>query len=182
VRGADLVLLMLDVGSDDGLQECRDVVKHFATTKTRLAATSHLDKHDVGLSFTRTFLVPNKMDLSDAPLRWSLFQESLAWDFSVYPVSSTTGVGLDMLKSAIFESLDVVRIYTKSPRSKDADYERPFTIRRGGTLGEIAEMIHKDLAANLKFARVWGSQVHDGTVVKADYVLHDGDVVELHES
>ena len=45
---------------------------------------------------------------------------------------------------------------------------------------EIAELIHKDFAKNLKFARVWGSQVHDGTTVKGDYVLHDRDIVELH--
>jgi uncharacterized protein len=32
----------------------------------------------------------------------------------------------------------------------------------------------------LKFARVWGTAVHDGTQVKGDYVLHDQDVVELH--
>ncbi|NMC19740.1 MAG: TGS domain-containing protein, partial [Thermogutta sp.] len=37
-----------------------------------------------------------------------------------------------------------------------------------------------ELARNLKFARVWGSAVHDGTVVKGDYVLQDKDIVELH--
>jgi ribosome-interacting GTPase 1 len=60
------------------------------------------------------------------------------------------------------------------------DYDKPFTIRRGGTLQEIAEMVHKDFAENLKGARIWGSGVHDGTMVKGDYVLHDKDVVELH--
>ena len=41
-------------------------------------------------------------------------------------------------------------------------------------------MIHKDVAQNLRFARVWGSHLHDGTQVKGDYVLHDKDIVELH--
>jgi ribosome-interacting GTPase 1 len=45
---------------------------------------------------------------------------------------------------------------------------------------EVAELIHKDFAQNLKNARVWGSQVHDGTFVKGDYVVHDKDVIELH--
>ena len=40
--------------------------------------------------------------------------------------------------------------------------------------------IHEDYHEHLKFARVWGSQVHDGTVVKGDYVVHDRDIVELH--
>ncbi len=37
----------------------------------------------------------------------------------------------------------------------------------------MAGHVHKDFLENLKFARVWGSAVHDGTVVKGDYVLHD---------
>jgi hypothetical protein len=73
-----------------------------------------------------------------------------------------------------------VRVYTKLPTAKAPDYEKPFTVRRGGTLGDVAALVHHDFAENLKFARVWGSRVHDGTTVKADYVVSDKDVVELH--
>lgn len=45
---------------------------------------------------------------------------------------------------------------------------------------DLAGQVHKDYLEGLKFARVWGSAVHDATVVKGDYVLHDQDVVELH--
>jgi ribosome-interacting GTPase 1 len=58
--------------------------------------------------------------------------------------------------------------------------ERPFTVRRGSTLIDVAGLVHKDFLETLKFARVWGSQVHPGTVAKADYVLADKDIVELH--
>ena len=44
----------------------------------------------------------------------------------------------------------------------------------------MAAQVHKDFLEELKYARVWGQAVHDGTVVKGDYVLHDKDVVELH--
>ncbi len=74
----------------------------------------------------------------------------------------------------------MLRVYTKLPTAKEADFERPFTVRRGGTLADVAALVHKDFVENLKFARVWGSAVHDGTVVKADYVLQDKDIVELH--
>jgi hypothetical protein len=40
--------------------------------------------------------------------------------------------------------------------------------------------VHRDMAASLKSARVWGAAVHDGTTVKPDYQPLDGDVVELH--
>jgi hypothetical protein len=44
---------------------------------------------------------------------------------------------------------------------------------------DFAGMVHKDFADQLKEARVWGSARFDGQVVQRDYVLHDGDIVEL---
>jgi ribosome-interacting GTPase 1 len=40
--------------------------------------------------------------------------------------------------------------------------------------------VHKALAAGLKFARVWGAETFDGQRVTRDYVVQDGDVIELH--
>ncbi len=180
IRGADLALLLLDLGDDDGLPQCLDVINRLNETKTRLANRSYLDETDLGLSFTHALLVPNKLDLPDAPLRWELDQEGLPEEWAMYPISALDGTGLPALQQAIFAALDVVRVYTKLPTARDPDYSNPFTIRRGGTLAEIAEQIHKDYAARFKSAKVWGSAVHDGTMVKPDYVLHDRDVVELH--
>jgi hypothetical protein len=180
VRGADLVLLMVDLGLDDGIDGLQAVLDHLASTKTRLARASSLDENDIGVSYTRTLLVPNKIDLPEAAERLELMHEFCPLDFPEYPISAAHGIGLEPLRNAIYEPLDVVRVYTKLPTAKEPDYDRPFTIHRGGTLLEIAELIHKDFAKNLKFARVWGTAVHDGTQVKGDYVLHDKDVVELH--
>ena len=41
-------------------------------------------------------------------------------------------------------------------------------------------MVHRDLAKNFQGARVWGTAVHEGTMMKGDYVLHDTDVIEIH--
>jgi uncharacterized protein len=60
--------------------------------------------------------------------------------------------------------------------------DKPFTLPHGATLFELAEMVHKDVAKNLKFAKIWGTGVHPGTVVKADYELHDRDIVEIHSA
>lgn len=180
IRGADLVLLLADMSVDAGMEECHEVLERLAQTKTRLGRESLLDPEDVGLSYTRTFLVPTKMDVPDASLRWELSRESYPMDFPVHSISARCGQGLEPLRSAVYAALDVVRVYTKSPQEKEPDMDRPYTIQRGGTLLEIAEQIHKDLAKNLKYARVWGSQVHDGTSVKGEYILHDKDIVELH--
>lgn len=180
VRGADLAVLMLDLGNDDGIEQCQEVLNRFAAIKTRLAKESGLDEDDVGISYTATILVPNKIDLPDAEDRYALFEELCPVDFPVCKVSALKGDGLQELGTKIFETLDVVRVYTKQPTAKAADMEKPFTIRRGRTILDVAEQIHKDIAAKFKFARVWGANVHDGTQVKADYEPADKDVVELH--
>ena len=180
IRGADLALLVIDLGSDDGIEQCQEVLDKLNSTKTRLASDSYLDENDIGLSFTRTFATPNKIDSAGAVERLELLHELCPLDFPEFPVSATIETGLEPLREAIFHSLDMIRVYTKLPNQKEPDYDRPFTVRRGGTLLDVAEQIHKDYVQDLKFARVWGSDVHDGTIVKADYVVQDKDVVELH--
>ena len=180
IRGADLVLLMVDLGSDDGIEQCQDVLDRLADTKTRLGTESELDENDIGRSYTKTFLVLNKIDSEEAAERVELFHELCPVEFQEFVISAKDLTGVDELKDAVFSSLDVVRVYTKMPTKKEPDFDKPFTIRRGGTLLDVAAQVHKDFVEGLKFARVWGKEVHDGTTVKGDYVLNDKDVIELH--
>ncbi len=180
VRAADLALLVVDLGNDDGVQQYQEVLDRLSDTKTRLAANSYLSDEDVGLSYTRTFLLPNKIDLPDAQDRLELLHELCPTDFPEYVISAEHGTGLEALRETIYNAMDVLRVYTKLPSAKEPDMDRPFTVRRGSTLMDMAGQVHKDYLEALKFARVWGSAVHDGTVVKGDYVLQDRDVVELH--
>ncbi len=179
IRGADLALWLVDLGSDDGLEQCQAGLDRLAQTKTRLARQSYLDEHDVGLSFTRTLLVPNKLDLPEAAARLALLHELWPLDFEEFAISAAAPSGLEPLRDAIFQALDVVRVYTKTPTAKQADFSRPFTVRRGGTVRDLAEQIHQDLALQLKSARVWSQGAHDAHLVKGDHVLHDRDIVEL---
>jgi hypothetical protein len=180
IRAADLALLLVDLGADEGIEQCQDVLDKLGATKTRLAKESYLDEQDVGLSYTQTLLVPNKIDLPDAAARLELLHELCPVDFPEYVISAQQGAGMETLRDEIYRRMDVVRVYTKLPSAKQPDLDRPFTVRRGRTLLDLAAQVHKDYIEGLKFARVWGSAVHDGTVVKGDYVLHDKDVVELH--
>jgi hypothetical protein len=180
VRGADAVLLMVELGDDDGIEQVQDVLNRLNETKTRLAPTSYLDEEDIGLSFTQTLLVYNKIDLPEAEDRIALLKEFCPLDLPEHRISAEHGTGLEELKNAIYRALDVVRVYTKLPTKKEADYDKPFTLRRGGTLLDVAELVHRDLAANFKYARVWGSGVIGGSTLKGDYVVHDKDVVEIH--
>ena len=147
--------------------------------KPRLGRETCLDEDDIGVAYTTCLLAFNKTDLPDAEDRLEFFREYLDVDFEEFKISAIEVAGLEDLRNRIYEKLDVVRVYTKQPSQKEADWEKPYTVRRGGTLLDVAQLIHKDFAEKLKSARVWGSEVHDGTPVKGDYVINDKDVIEL---
>lgn len=181
IRGADLALLVANMGSDDGIEQLQEVLDKLNATKTRLDAESRLSESDVGVSYTATILVLNQSDDPEFADRVSMLDEFVSFNAAArIEVSATRGDQLEQLKQRIYESLDVVRVYTKMPSRREADFEKPFTVRRGGTLLDVAALIHQDLAANFKFAKVWGEQVHDGAVMKGDYVVRDKDIVEIH--
>lgn len=180
IRSADVAVLVVDLGNDDGIEHLQELLDRLAATKTRLAKRSSLDEDDVGISYTHTLLTPNKLDLPDADDRRALLHELCPNEFDEYPISALSGAGLEELRGAIYGALDVVRVYTKLPTAKTADFERPFTLRRGGSLLDLAELVHRDFFEQFKFARVWSGGSHDATVAKGDYVLQDKDVVELH--
>ena len=79
----------------------------------------------------------------------------------------------------MFHGLGIVRVYTKAPGKSVSD-EKPFTVRRGETVLDVARLIHKDFANDLKFAKVWGSGQFDGQQVGHDHEVADHDVLELH--
>jgi uncharacterized protein len=96
-------------------------------------------------------------------------------------VSTVSRAGLDALPGRTFAALGVIRVYTKQPGKPADPRSTPFTLPRGATVGDLAVRIHKDLRANMTFARAWGANLFDGQTVHRDHVLSDGDIVEIHE-
>ena len=126
-----------------------------------------------------TLLVANKSDLDPDPDEVSVLEELLGVRFPAVAVSAETGAGLDELGPQLFDGLGIVRVYTKIP-GRTADTDRPYTVRLGDTVLDVARLVHKEIAESLKFARVWGSGQFDGQQVGADHPVADGDIVELH--
>ncbi|MEM2040961.1 MAG: TGS domain-containing protein, partial [Nitrososphaerota archaeon] len=59
---------------------------------------------------------------------------------------------------------------------------KPLLLPRGTTVQELAEIIHRELAKNMKYARVWGSSVKiQGQRVGPEFILSDGDLVEIKD-
>jgi ribosome-interacting GTPase 1 len=126
-----------------------------------------------------TLLLASKCDLARDPDELAVFAELVGANYPAVFVSTVTGEGLRQIGPLLFQGLALVRVYTKVP-GRPPDYERPFTVFRGDTVADVAQLIHRELAATLKFARIWGSGKFDGQQVGREHPVRDKDVLELH--
>ena len=126
-----------------------------------------------------TLLVANKSDLDSDPREVAVLEELTGVRFPAIATSAQAGAGLVELAPFLFKALEIVRVYTKAI-GKPFEKSRPFTLRRGATVLDVARLVHKDLADSLRFARLWGSSAFEGQQVGPEHTIADGDVVELH--
>jgi uncharacterized protein len=190
LQTADACLLVIDLG-DPACVERVDAV-HAVLREKRVTLTEHWQPHDQlprGAADTEedpfalrlpTVLLANKADaVLEVQTELRTFLELAELRYPALTVSSITGQGLADVGALLFRLLGIVRVYTKLP-GRPPDRHRPFTIRHGQTVDDIARLVHKEVAVSLKYARVWGKSGFDGQHVGREHQLADGDVVELH--
>jgi ribosome-interacting GTPase 1 len=125
-------------------------------------------------------VVANKLDVAGADACLERLERFLAGRVPVVAVSCEKKLGLERLGSVLFATLGVIRIYTKQPGAREPS-QRPFTLRRGATLADLARSIHTDFERDFAYARVWADRlVFSPQKVGVGFALEDGDVVEIH--
>jgi hypothetical protein len=127
----------------------------------------------------KALLVGTKADLDSGGRNRQSLESEYQAELPIVPVSVTDTGSLDELKARLYRLLDIIRVYTKAPGTKP-DLTDPVVLPVGATLADAATAVHKDFAAKLRYARIWGSGKHDGVSARRDHVLQDGDIIELH--
>ena len=179
VRSADAVLLCFDGSSDDAPDETAAVIEQLKSRKTQLDTFSGLDEDDLSIVHVRTLLVVTRAGDADAGTRLEFLHELVPCPFTAVKVELDRAELVAALRTATYDALHVIRAYTKKP-GKPAVFADPYTIPRGGAVEDLAPKVHQDLAATLKYARIWAADGTGGQTVGRDHVLSDRDVVELH--
>ena len=177
-RSADAAVLFLDLADDDGPANADATIERLKKARRLLVPEKSADDDPTTYQL-KTILAMNKCDDEAADIRLEIAKETFGSRFPTFVVSAERGDGLTELRRAIYESLGVIRVFTKQP-GKPADKSSPFTCPAGSTVSEFAGYVHNDFEENLKSARVWGGAQFDGQTVGRDHILRDGDVVELH--
>ncbi len=179
VRVAAAAVLMIDLADDDGPFAAETVIERLKDVKTLLVGQKDYANDDFTIEQIKTMIVANKTDADGAADRLEIVREMFAGKYPIHTLAAESGQGLEELRTALYRILEVLRVYTKQP-GKPPDMTSPFTCPIGSTVIEMAELVHRDFADNLKSARIWGAGVFDGQSVKRDHVLSDKDVIELH--
>ncbi len=177
VRRADLLLLIVDLQAYP-IQQLEDTLAFLE--ERRIVPRCLKDRYTSQLRMTAIplLVVVNKNDDEGTDGDFEVLCELIERDWDMVPLSAKTGRNLGRLKQFVFERLEIMRIYSKPP-GQEPNLDSPFVMRKNGTVEQFAGQVHQDFLTNLKSARVWGSATHDGQMVGRDYILQDGDVVEL---
>lgn len=190
LQTADAALLVVDLGEPSCIEQVQALHALLAQKRVTLSArwdAAEQSHHGAEAQEEETFalrlptlLLASKADAIDhLDVELQTLLELTAYDYPVLVASASAGQGLEEIGAWLFAHLGIVRVYTKAP-GHPPDKERPFTLRRGQTVDDVARLVHKDVARTLRYARVWGKSGFDGQHVGHEHTLQDGDIVELH--
>ncbi len=178
IRNADALLLLVDLTADPVFQ--MDILlKELNEMKIRAVGKGAVPSLETGWICLRALAVGNKCDMRNAMEEYRKFENRFKEVFPILPLSARGEMNLEELKKEVYQLLEVIRVYTKIP-GKEPDLSEPVILKKGSTIEDVALSVHKDFAAKLRYARVWGSGRFEGQMVRRDYRVSEGDVIELH--
>jgi len=125
-------------------------------------------------------IIANKSDLEISEANFRLLENYVGNKLPMLVVSCKNRQGLDKLGEILFETLNLIRVYTKEPSEKECS-KKPFILKKDSTVYDLAKNIHSDFSKRFSYAKVWAKRlVFSPQKVGSSFVLDDGDVVEIH--
>ncbi len=178
IRNADALLLIVDL-TEDPVFQIEILMEELNLMKIKVAGKGPVPSLEEGWATPKTLLVGNKCDVKNSMEGYRNLEARFRETFSLLPISAKEGMNLEELKKEVYQILDIIRVYTKIP-GKEADFTEPVILKKHSTVEDVALSVHKDFVAKLRYARIWGSGKFNGQMVKRDYEVDEGDVIELH--
>lgn len=182
--GLKIILLghLVDCTSKDVEKLLKSYGIHDATVKIQGEATMDDVEETIfeGTVYRPAIIVANKADIPNAAKKIEQLKNIVGEEIRIRPVSCKTKSGLEKLGSEIFEMLDIIRVYTKEPDERFPS-KKPFTVRKGSTIFDLAKRIHSDFYEQFSYAKVWSKRLRfSPQKVGGAFTLEDGDTVEIH--
>jgi hypothetical protein len=177
VRNGDGIIIVIDI-SEDPQGQIDLIMEQCTTWKIDINGMENIAPNTEGVVRKNAIIVANKYDLIKEK-GWDFPLEEQHGSIPVIPVSISERYNLDLMKRETFNMLNIIRVYSKAP-NKSADLSRPYILKKGSRLIDLADEIHKDFSFRLKYARIWAGDKYSGQKIPRDFQLRDGDIIELH--
>ena len=184
--GAGLRVILVGKLVDCTMREVEALLRSYRVTDAvvKISGDVALDEVEDAIFESTTYkpavVVANKIDVEGAEVNLERLERYVGERIPVIAVSCEKRFGLDKLGETLFKTLDIMRVYTKEPSAKSFS-KKPFTLKKGATLHDLAKSIHSDFERNFAFAKVWSKRLaFSPQKVGLGFVLEDGDVVEIH--
>jgi len=181
LQGADLFVVVVDLAQDELLEQLDTAIARVEQLcQTEVFSDGSANPgHDCGVSGQKVLICGNKHDCVGGASRLAVLKELYGSRWPIVSCSARMPEGMTSLKKAVYESLGILRVYTKTP-GEAPDMTDPIVLRKGAVVLDAARTIHKELATDLKYARIWERGASNGHRVDQKHPLVDGDVLEFH--
>lgn len=138
------------------------------------------DAMDASVAYVRALIIATKGDASGSIERYKELQDKYGERFDIIPVSAEKTENLEEMSRALYNHLDILRVYTKIPGRKRET--KPIVLPEGSVVEDAAQKVHKELfVERFKSAVIIRDQDKiKRRTVGLNYPLVDGDVLQLN--
>lgn len=178
IRNANALILVVDL-LEDPIFQMEILLEELNQFKIKMVGKGPVPEPDGGWISLKALLVGNKCDVKNVMAAYQTFENRFKETLPIMPISAKEGMNVEELKKEVYQLLDIIRVYTKVP-GKEPDFSEPVILKKGSMVEDVALSVHKDFVAKLRYAKIWGLGKFEGQMVKRDYRVNEGDVIELH--
>ena len=175
LRGTDLIAIVIDL-SLEPLSQLKNILQELKEARIESECIGEITP---GSYPKKMLIIGNKKDRHGSNDNWEILHSHYARFFPMVSISAKEGDGLEELKKTVYHTLDIIRVYTKTPGTK-ADLSDPMILRKDSSVDQAAGDVHKDFRTKLKYAVIWGSGKYEGQRVGRKHILQDRDMIEFH--
>jgi hypothetical protein len=184
--GAGLRIILVGRLLDCTMKDVEVLLKSYRIMDAvvKISGEATLDEVEEAIFGSATYkpavVVANKTDLEGSRANLKLLDAYVEDKLPMLAVSCEKLTGLEKLGETLYRALDIIRVYTKEPKEKEFS-KKPFILKKGSTVSDLAKSIHSDFSKKFSFAKIWAKRlVFSPRKVGSTFALEDGDIVEIH--
>lgn len=184
--GAGLRIILVGKLVGCGMKDVEELLKSYRINDAAVKISGEIALDDVedaifeNTVYKPAIIVANKFDTEDAEANLQRLRTHAGKQLPIIAVSCEKRIGLEKLGETLFNALNIIRIYTKEPNQREHS-KKPFILKKGSTIFDLAKNIHSDFKERFNFAKIWSKRLaFSPQKVGATFALADGDIVEIH--